>query len=222
MSKAYATRAHQAHPSGAALASLLSLPELDGLLHLQRRNVESLTRIRDAVSQEHALAEQRSQRQLFKTEHGYDDDHAGMYQEEFKGGGGFAGADAKKRRGVGFLALLSQFPFHLVWTFPLPVLSAAVANTFHLAPCRRRPHPAGVTVATEPKLPNGVVDPMVPVPSATPVACTMLSSHARWGPIRHRLWDRTCGQRAASTRDLQHILSHLLAMYFWCNGRYFA
>jgi len=34
-----------------------------------------------------------------RTEHPYDEDHIGLYQEEFKGGGGFAGADAKKRRG---------------------------------------------------------------------------------------------------------------------------
>jgi hypothetical protein len=74
---------------------------VDDLLQLQQRNQEALLRIRAAVlNQEHALAEQRAQRQAFKSDNGYDEEHVGMFQEDFKGGGGFAGADAKKRRGV--------------------------------------------------------------------------------------------------------------------------
>jgi hypothetical protein len=72
------------------------------MMQLQRRSTEALARIRTAVmNQEHALAEQRAQMQAHKAENPYDDDYsAGMYQEEFKGGGGFAGPDSKKRRGV--------------------------------------------------------------------------------------------------------------------------
>ena len=67
------------------------------MLHMQRRNQDALIRIRTAVvNQEQALAEQMAQRKAFKTE----DDHMAMYQEDFKGTGGFAGADPKKRRGV--------------------------------------------------------------------------------------------------------------------------
>lgn len=101
-SRHYAAKAHQTQRSGPILGSLPSLNEIDDLLQLQRRNQDALLRIRSAVlSQEHALAEQRAQRQAFKSEGGYEDDHTGMYQQdEFKGGGGFAGPDAKKRRGV--------------------------------------------------------------------------------------------------------------------------
>ncbi|KAJ9286669.1 transcriptional regulator family: GATA type zinc finger [Paecilomyces variotii] len=98
-SRHYAARAHQTQRSGPILGSLPSLNEIDELLQLQRRNQDALIRIRTAVlNQEHALAEQR-QRQAFKTDSPYDDDHGGMYHDEFKGAGGFAGADPKKRRG---------------------------------------------------------------------------------------------------------------------------
>jgi len=39
----------------------------------------------------------------------------------------------------------------------------------------KRLHLADATVATEPKLPNGVVDRMVPVHSAMPAVCTTLN-----------------------------------------------
>lgn len=65
---------------------------------MQRRNQDALVRIRTAVvNQEQALAEQMAQRKAFKTG---EDEHMAMYQEEFKGAGGFAGGDSKKRRGV--------------------------------------------------------------------------------------------------------------------------
>lgn len=100
-SKHYAARAHQTQRSGPVFGSLPSLQEIDNILQLQQRNHEALLKIRTAVvNQEHALAEQRAQRQPYKTDNLGDDDHMGVYQEEFKGGGGFAGADAKKRRGV--------------------------------------------------------------------------------------------------------------------------
>lgn len=95
-SRHYAARAHQTQRSGPLLGSLPSLNEVEDMLHMQRRNQDALIRIRTAVvNQEQALAEQMAQRKAFKTE----DDHMAMYQEEFKGTGGFAGADPKKRRG---------------------------------------------------------------------------------------------------------------------------
>ncbi|KKA24360.1 Sexual development transcription factor NsdD [Rasamsonia emersonii CBS 393.64] len=101
----YAARAHQTQRSGPILGSLPSVHEVDDLLQLQQRSQEALLRIRAAVlNQEHALAEQRAQRQVYKSDNGYEEEHVPMYQEDFKGGGGFAGADAKKRRGVS--------PFH--------------------------------------------------------------------------------------------------------------
>jgi hypothetical protein len=88
------------------------LNEVEDILHLQRRNQDALIRIRTAVvNQEQALAEQMAQRKAFKPG---EDEHMAMYQEEFKGAGGFAGPDSKKRRGV------SLFEFPLL--SPLPVI----------------------------------------------------------------------------------------------------
>lgn len=96
-SRHYAARAHQTQRSGPILGSLPSLNEVEDMLHMQRRNQDALVRIRTAVvNQEQALAEQLAQRKAFKTE----DDHMAMYPDDYKGTGGFAGADPKKRRGV--------------------------------------------------------------------------------------------------------------------------
>ncbi|KAJ5328129.1 Zinc finger NHR/GATA-type [Penicillium brevicompactum] len=95
-SRHYAARAHQTQRSGPIIGSLPSLNEVEDMLHMQRRNQDALVRIRTAVvNQEQALAEQMAQRKAFKTE----DDHMAMYPEDYKGTGGFAGADPKKRRG---------------------------------------------------------------------------------------------------------------------------
>lgn len=95
-SRHYAACAHQTQRSGPIIGSLPSLNEVEEMLHMQRRNQDALIRIRTAVvNQEQALAEM-AQRKAFKTE----DEHMAMYQEEYKGTGGFAGADSKKRRGV--------------------------------------------------------------------------------------------------------------------------
>ncbi|KAA8646483.1 hypothetical protein EYZ11_000274 [Aspergillus tanneri] len=99
-SRHYAQRAHQTQRSGPVLGSLPSLHEIEDMLSLQRRNQDALLRIRTAVlNQEHALAEQMAQRKAFKPGGVRDDDHVAMYQDEFKGSGGFAGPDPKKRRG---------------------------------------------------------------------------------------------------------------------------
>lgn len=118
-SRHYAARAHQTQRSGPLLGSLPSLNEVEDILHMQRRNQDALVRIRSAVvNQEQVLAEQMAQRKAFKTE----DDHMAMYQEDFKGTGGFAGADPKKRRGVSSGLFLFYFlpgypPFFLLLTF---------------------------------------------------------------------------------------------------------
>lgn len=98
-SRHYATRAHQTQRSGPVMGSLPSLNEVEEMINAQRQNQEALLRIRNAVlTQEHAMAEQMAQRKAYKAS-GVDEEMA-MYQEEFKGSGGFAGAEAKKRRGV--------------------------------------------------------------------------------------------------------------------------
>ncbi|KAJ5244966.1 Zinc finger NHR/GATA-type [Penicillium chrysogenum] len=93
----YAARVHQKQRSGSILGFLPSLNEVEDMLDMQRRDQDALIRIRIAVvNQEQALAKQMAQREAFKT----GDEHMAMYQEEFKGTGGFAGADPKKRRGA--------------------------------------------------------------------------------------------------------------------------
>jgi hypothetical protein len=83
------------------LGTLPSLHEIEDMINLQRRNQDALMRIRTAVlNQEHALAEQMAQRKAFNAGGVHDSDHMAMYQEDFKGSGGFAGPDTKKRRGV--------------------------------------------------------------------------------------------------------------------------
>lgn len=115
-SRHYAARAHQTQRSGPVLGSLPSLNEVEDMLHMQRRNQDALIRIRTAVvNQEQALAEQMAQRKAYKPE----DDHMALYQEDFKGTGGFAGADAKKRRGV---SILNHNP--LFFFLPLPILGS--------------------------------------------------------------------------------------------------
>ena len=95
----YAARAQQTQRHGPILGSLPSLNEVEEMLHLQRRHQDALLRLRTAViSQEHALAEQMSQRNSYR---GGEDDRGGAFQEDFKGGGGsVGGSDTKKRRGV--------------------------------------------------------------------------------------------------------------------------
>ncbi|KAL2861163.1 GATA-type sexual development transcription factor NsdD [Aspergillus lucknowensis] len=98
-SRHYAARAHQTR-SGPVIGSLPSVQEVDEMLNIQRRNQDALMRLRSAVlNQEHALAEQMAQRKAFKPGGVHEDDRMAMYQEEFKGSGGFAGSDSKKRRG---------------------------------------------------------------------------------------------------------------------------
>ncbi|KAF9893180.1 hypothetical protein FE257_012595 [Aspergillus nanangensis] len=99
-SQHYASRAHQTQRSGPVLGSLPALHEVDDMLGIHRRSQEALIRLRTAVmNQEFAYQEQMAQRKAFKAGGVRDDDHMAMYQEEFKGSGGFAGPDSKKRRG---------------------------------------------------------------------------------------------------------------------------
>ncbi|PYH32856.1 GATA-type sexual development transcription factor NsdD [Aspergillus neoniger CBS 115656] len=100
-SRHYAARAHHTQRSGPVLGSLPSIHEVEEMLNIQRHNQDALIRIRTAIlNQEHALAEQMAQRKAFKAGGVHDDvHHMAMYQEEYKGSGGFAGPDSKKRRG---------------------------------------------------------------------------------------------------------------------------
>lgn len=98
-SQHYGARAHQTQRSGPVPGSLPTLAEVDDMIRQTNRVAEALAQIKDVIITQHnVLAEQQAQRQSLKNENFEDD--GSVYQEEFKGGGGFAGADAKKRRGV--------------------------------------------------------------------------------------------------------------------------
>ena len=78
------------------------VPEIDDLISQGARMQESLHRIRDVViAQQVAIAEQAHDHREM-TSNGYAGEESSQYQGEAKAssGGGFAGADAKKRRGV--------------------------------------------------------------------------------------------------------------------------
>jgi hypothetical protein len=96
----WAQRAHQAPRTGYFPEVLPDLSEVDDALRHASRIIENLTRISDAVStQQNALAEQRAR--AVKGDY-YEDDYNGLH-DEYKGSGGFAGGDAKKRRGVSII-----------------------------------------------------------------------------------------------------------------------
>ena len=70
------------------------------MIRQQERVLNSMARIREVIiTQQAALAEQRSHEYTHKPGSELDDDGS-MYQEKLDGSGGFAGSDTKKRRGV--------------------------------------------------------------------------------------------------------------------------
>lgn len=84
-------------------------------------------RIRNSVlNQEHALAEQMAQRKAFNAGGVYDNDHMAMYQEDFKGNGGFAGPDTKKRRGVGSTLYCAYLFTPFLWLLALSLQRVSV------------------------------------------------------------------------------------------------
>ncbi|MCJ1298887.1 hypothetical protein MMC08_001678 [Hypocenomyce scalaris] len=99
-SRHYGNRAHQTQRSGPSPGSMPSLQECDDLVRQQTVVLDAINRIREGIitRQQQALAEQRSQDQAYKGSSEFGDDGSG-YQDKLDGSGGFAGADAKKRRG---------------------------------------------------------------------------------------------------------------------------
>lgn len=97
----YGTRAHQTQRSGPMPGSLPTLIECDDIMRHQQRVLDSMARIRDLIQrQQQALAEQRIyDAQNFKTAPSETDEDGQNFLEKMDGAGGFAGAEAKKRRG---------------------------------------------------------------------------------------------------------------------------
>lgn len=101
-SRLFGTRAHQTHRSGPVPGSLPSLTECDEIIRQQTKVLDAMSRIRDVIcKQQQALVEQRNyDQQNFKAAPSEADDiESNSYIDKLEGSGGFAGADAKKRRG---------------------------------------------------------------------------------------------------------------------------
>ena len=82
------------------------------MIRQQERVLNSMARIREVIiTQQAALAEQRSHEYNHKPGSEMDDDGS-MYQDKLDGSGGFAGSDTKKRRGVCFVFSFSIFHTH--------------------------------------------------------------------------------------------------------------
>ena len=76
------------------------------MINRQNRVLDAMHQIKGIiVAQQQALAEQRNYDQNFKPPNEVDDDGASLH-DKFEGSGGFAGAEAKKRRGVSGTVLI--------------------------------------------------------------------------------------------------------------------
>lgn len=142
-SRYYALQAHHTQRSGPTNGSLPSTREVEDMLNMHRRNEDALMRIRAAVSShEQAMAEMAQQR-AFRP--GMNEEDLSLYEAEYKGNGGFAGADTKKRRGV-----------------------SCSSSFLYIANNHRKPHlPGAAIVAVESTHPNGVAVQTAHEPCAT-------------------------------------------------------
>lgn len=99
-SRHYGLRAHQTQRSGPIPGSMPSVAECDEMMSYQKRVLDSMQSIKEVIiAQQQALADQRCYEHSYKPASEADEDGA-SFHEKLEGSGGFAGADAKKRRGV--------------------------------------------------------------------------------------------------------------------------
>ncbi|KAL9630521.1 MAG: hypothetical protein Q9164_006372, partial [Protoblastenia rupestris] len=100
-SRHYGTHAHQTQRSGPIPGSLPTLSECEEMIRQQTRVLESMSRIKNViVKQQQALVEQRNyDQQNYKNATSEAEEENHLYADKSEGAGGFAGADAKKRRG---------------------------------------------------------------------------------------------------------------------------
>lgn len=90
---------HQTQRSGPVPGTLPSVAEVDAAMHKQRVSLDALAKLRDVVVAQEAAFFQQVQEQQYKAQ------DEGKRSDSFHNvddskGGGFAGPEAKKRRGV--------------------------------------------------------------------------------------------------------------------------
>lgn len=105
-SRTLGARLHQTQRSGPVQGTLPDVHELDALMAKQRNTLDSLGRMREVIVAQQA-AYLQAQEQQYKTQ---DVKRDSVHQVEDAKGGGFAGPEAKKRRGV---SLCNAFPIIL-------------------------------------------------------------------------------------------------------------
>ncbi|KAK8248642.1 hypothetical protein IWZ00DRAFT_300471 [Phyllosticta capitalensis] len=98
--RVYGQRAHQAQRTGSVPGSTPPIQEVDDMMKQGHRIVDSLVRIREVVlTTQQAQIPEQPQDPRYKAANGFEPEESSQYGEDTKGGGGFAGADSKKRRG---------------------------------------------------------------------------------------------------------------------------
>ncbi|KAH7132259.1 hypothetical protein B0J11DRAFT_427731 [Dendryphion nanum] len=100
-SKTYRQRAHENARIGMTLSSIPRLEEVDEMIKQSEKIQVSLQRMRDVVVNHHQSSFAESPREPYNHNgpmNGYDPDSRNSFHDDSKGGGGFAGAELKKRR----------------------------------------------------------------------------------------------------------------------------
>lgn len=100
-SEFYRQKAHNTQRTGPVPGSTPHLGQIDDMMKHGSRVQESLNRLRDVVTKQEAEEAENSRRREAKLAAA-----ELLQQEDAKGDGGFAGADAKKRRGVSRLTCI--------------------------------------------------------------------------------------------------------------------
>lgn len=97
-SRYWMQRHHQGNRSSSLAENGPSVNDIDTMIQQQQRVLENLNRIREVVvQQQNLLSEQRA-----RAARGHPEDQYQGLPDEYGRAGGFAGGDAKKRRGVSF------------------------------------------------------------------------------------------------------------------------
>lgn len=81
--------------------TLPSIEECTEMIRRQTEVLDCMNRIKDVINaqQQEAMKQRLNQEQRYNASSEYEDEIIGPY-DKLEGGGGFAGAEAKKRRGV--------------------------------------------------------------------------------------------------------------------------
>ncbi|KAF2140580.1 uncharacterized protein K452DRAFT_48515 [Aplosporella prunicola CBS 121167] len=97
--RVYGQRAHQAQRVGPVPGSTPTIHEVDDLMKQGHRILDSLVRIQEVVRTQQVHMAEQVHDPRYKVTNGYEPEEPHAFGEDPKGGGGFAGADPKKRRG---------------------------------------------------------------------------------------------------------------------------